>query len=384
MSRVKAKCPNCNELIDIDDSEFNVVCKYCGVPFMPKEGIEKYNEHIAALANNLNIDTINVNAEDISNFATLGLSSLKEKNHEKCGFYADDILKRKPSAPEGLLLKAFFVSNNYSKEEGIRKYFLAYENSKDEKLTKLILDTFKDEFEDYSIENFAYLFNEILHHNHKSIIDLYRYALTFVSSSFSDEPMITSLNLNMNDVFTYLSFKQNQSFIFDDYTFYYDQNMLVVVKEDKIYRVIYFKAINSETEKYFLKKEEKKYSYNFYVGERIVLLKSSDVIQDLEKLIADNGCTITPIKGGCYIATCIYGSYNAKEVWVLRRYRDEYLSSFALGRAFIKLYYLISPSIVKLFKNNKVFHRINKKVLDRKVKKLQDKGYLDTPYRDIK
>ena len=25
---------------------------------------------------------------------------------------------------------------------------------------------------------------------------------------------------------------------------------------------------------------------------------------------------------GCYVATCVYGSYDCPEVWVLRRFRD--------------------------------------------------------------
>ena len=28
-------------------------------------------------------------------------------------------------------------------------------------------------------------------------------------------------------------------------------------------------------------------------------------------------------KQGCYIATCVYGSYDCPQVWILRRYRDE-------------------------------------------------------------
>ena len=40
-------------------------------------------------------------------------------------------------------------------------------------------------------------------------------------------------------------------------------------------------------------------------------------------------------KSGCYVATCVYGSYDCPEVWVLRRYRDYVLEESILGRAFI-------------------------------------------------
>jgi hypothetical protein len=91
--------------------------------------------------------------------------------------------------------------------------------------------------------------------------------------------------------------------------------------------------------------------------------------------------TVTKAKG-CYVATAVYGSYDCPEVWALRRYRDEYLAKRVWGRAFIKGYYAVSPTAVSLFGKTKWFNRFFKKQLDRKVKKLQEKGYKETPYID--
>lgn len=85
---------------------------------------------------------------------------------------------------------------------------------------------------------------------------------------------------------------------------------------------------------------------------------------------------------GCYIATAVYGSYNCKEVWVLRRYRDYVLYENVLGRIFIKMYYKLSPSLVRVCGKKKWFQKIGKKLLDRKVEKLKEKGYEDLPYQD--
>ncbi len=89
-----------------------------------------------------------------------------------------------------------------------------------------------------------------------------------------------------------------------------------------------------------------------------------------------------PRDRGCYVATCVYGSYDCPEVWTLRRYRDEKLALTTFGRAFIHTYYAISPTIVKMFGNRRWFRTLWKRVLDVKVKKLQMKGYEDSPYND--
>ena len=62
-------------------------------------------------------------------------------------------------------------------------------------------------------------------------------------------------------------------------------------------------------------------------------------------------------KQGCYIATCVYGSYDCPQVWVLRRFRDNYLDKTSIGKVFICLYYTVSPYLVKLFGNDKWFKR---------------------------
>lgn len=85
---------------------------------------------------------------------------------------------------------------------------------------------------------------------------------------------------------------------------------------------------------------------------------------------------------GCYIATCVYGSYDCPSVWTLRRFRDEVLNKNVSGRLFIKLYYAVSPTAVRLFGNNKIFRSFWKKRLDKLVNHLNEKGIENTKYID--
>ncbi|MCR4911166.1 MAG: hypothetical protein K5925_01405 [Bacilli bacterium] len=96
----------------------------------------------------------------------------------------------------------------------------------------------------------------------------------------------------------------------------------------------------------------------------------------------DNKVTSSSKSGGCYIATAIYHSYDCKEVYLLRRYRDYYLAKRRSGRLFIKIYYKVSPTLVKHFGNTKIFRNIFKPFLDKKVDKLIKEGYSSLPYND--
>ena len=69
--------------------------------------------------------------------------------------------------------------------------------------------------------------------------------------------------------------------------------------------------------------------------------------------------------GGCFIATAVYGSYDADQVRVLRKFRDKHLQNSTIGRGFVKLYYTVSPYIANLIMSNK------------RIKSFVKKGMLD-------
>ena len=91
----------------------------------------------------------------------------------------------------------------------------------------------------------------------------------------------------------------------------------------------------------------------------------------------------TPSNGGCYVATAVYGSYDCPQVWTLRRYRDNTLAKTWYGRAFIKTYYAVSPTLVKWFGDTYWFKNLWKEKLDHMVADLHKKGVESTPYEDL-
>lgn len=77
--------------------------------------------------------------------------------------------------------------------------------------------------------------------------------------------------------------------------------------------------------------------------------------------------------GGCYIATAVYGSYDAPQVMVLRSFRDNTLAHSAFGRLFIKVYYKFSPPIADRLKGAKRTNAFIRRILDVWVEKLENK-----------
>lgn len=87
-------------------------------------------------------------------------------------------------------------------------------------------------------------------------------------------------------------------------------------------------------------------------------------------------------KSGCYIATCVYGSYDCPQVWTLRRYRDQRLARTLWGRLFIRMYYALSPVAVRIFGKTKLFRKFWKTRLDHMIQRLNASGISDNQYID--
>ena len=78
---------------------------------------------------------------------------------------------------------------------------------------------------------------------------------------------------------------------------------------------------------------KKKNFYDKYtITPKLYKLKKTKPINVNSFAKLDKSINTSNSNNGCYIATCVYGSYDCPEVWTLRRFRDCTLEKTWYGR----------------------------------------------------
>lgn len=108
-----------------------------------------------------------------------------------------------------------------------------------------------------------------------------------------------------------------------------------------------------------------RYCYQTMVNADIVY-PDNDGEAELRHLAQNNLRTLqgTPIRTqGCFIATAVYGSPEAPELVLFRRFRDEHLERHPLSRFVVSGYYVFSPPVARLIAKSPVLRSVARTLL---------------------
>ena len=95
---------------------------------------------------------------------------------------------------------------------------------------------------------------------------------------------------------------------------------------------------------------------------------------DIQNAVDRYSAELKRVQGAsCFVATVIYGSLDAWQVQVLREYRDTTLRRTVAGRATIRCYYFVGPSLARLVRANVMLKVACTWLLDKVVQHLRQR-----------
>ena len=363
MKLVPAKCPSCGANLKVDPEKEAAICEYCHTPFIVEKAINNYN---TTIINNNNFEGATVHIvqqhEDVAKLVEAAILANEAGDHKKADELADKILALDPKNYNASFIK--FLSSNFTNNE--------------EFLVKLR----------YGLRALNYCHDqkeleEIKYHSQAYIKQLLETHYPFIGEIFVDKRIIDDLFELLEKFGIRSLYRTVYLCAYEPMLFCFDGKIRCHVKkgENLIYLII--SQNHDISSNYIGTKREEDFNigtgdfdiYMTYKNGNVKFVSESEEKAFLEK-------TENHTSSGCFVATCVYGSYDCPQVWILRRYRDYYLDEKWWGKVFIKFYYAVSPFVVKMFGKTSLFNKVSRTILDKKIKKLLEKGYVDTPYRD--
>lgn len=352
MSLVPAICTQCGAEIEVDDTHEAGICKYCGTAFITEKAINNYTTNITNhIVNNNNFAGANVtigNDSNIEGLLTLAKIELQAKHYRSDNLfkYLDEI-----------------VAKSYDGLEKIRNLFREMEIYE---MAELAIESGEHMNKGFEIAGL------LTRYDSENILG---WLLKWRGSSLK-------FYEDGENVIRFADERDKETYQKEVYTYFVEHGPHCNAYKE------YLGAIPSD----YIKK-------NRYIQD--LLIQHANMLWDIDEqtrnerikfirnLLPDDRLNDFKIVrpqstsgGGCYIATCVYGSYDCPQVWTLRRFRDYILGETWYGRLFIKCYYAISPSLVKLFGETKWFRNFWKSRLDKMVSELNCRGVKDTYYQD--
>ncbi len=358
MGFIPARCTQCGAEIKVDSSKEAGICEHCGTPFITEKIINK-----TYVTNNFHGATVNIINGDARNFLKLAETYLKSNSGEEAYNYASKALELEPNITDAWIIKMYAISlcgkisdlktkeiiscgkNAINTTHNITEVFSAYLE-----IASKWLDVACHKIGDMTqlklmaanggtdLQMFASNDNEFRE-------QIYRYADGALKLKLEVPVEIIEDNANIQKTIIALA---NQ----------YVEFCRMDIKRCSLYGV---HMVNSDIS------TRKDYLQKMQIGLPDNLQIKTEIYDDSNK----------HSDGKCYIATAVYGSYDYPAVCVLRRFRDEQLSTNILGKMFVRLYYTTSPCLIKCLGRNKTFLHICKKILDQLVLRIKKRYRYD-------
>ncbi len=377
MAMIAAKCTNCGANIQVDETKEAGICESCGTAFITEKAINNY-----IVNNTYNIDNANIvlPQKNINNLINLGNEEYRNRRYTNADKYYREVLEIDNSNYECNFKRFLCLA-----QEKNDQYHNSYMNEMVEKLQGYLQKTNSNEAltKEQKEEYIGFACDECL-----SIV-MKDYCLgrdeCLVSGKLKKPDGIYTISTVCGN--TYIGLFELLD-VMESYLTKYDS----VEKNWKMYCMYIETVMETCCKKYQCVTDNQCYGKSASGAEHVYeagkklkkyAIKVNPTYNLPSTLVSPKeGGTGCEVSNGCYVATCVYGSYDCPQVWTLRRFRDNTLAETMLGRAFIRTYYAISPTLVRWFGDTSWFKKMWKGTLDRMVSKLQSNGVEDTPYQD--
>ena len=347
------KCEMCGSN-DVVKQDGLYVCQNCGTKYTVEEARKMMIEGTVEVQGTVIIDS----SSELQNLYKLARMAKIENNTENAEKYYDQILLKDPNSWEAAYYMIYYKAMNCRLGE-IKRFAISVTNALP-RVMNLVKSEIVDSDEQKSIVEEVYSRNKHI-------------ANTFFNVATN----------HYNDLPESLKYDGEEEYIrevieIQEIMYYYGVIVEKLFKENSI-----SVAIESWESGININKEIIKYLTPEARNQQMEIIMSfAKKIQEYEPTYVMPEIDYKRNDSGCYIATAVYGSYNCPEVWTLRRFRDNTLDGTWYGRAFIKTYYAISPTLVRWFGETSWFKDFWRKPLDKLVASLRNKGVEDTPYID--
>lgn len=388
MGLVAAKCTQCGANIEVDDTKEAGICKFCGTAFITEKAITNYNTYVTN-NNNYAGANINVVGGDIENLLELARNSLGINNEKDTLKYCEKaleidvknsdawfikmqaekirVVKAEKSIENAKSIEAISAAGNnsikyapdYQKEARIREVHSFYLEA-----TSSFLSSMKISVEYDNVD----VLRSLAQINKNSA--LARDQMYILGIAFQELFALKLLDdISIDEIAADAEFQEKYIECINLYVDFRNQY--------RIRTLIYSGGPNTDAVAAMKKKYDE--LRNKLPNDKRDRVKTWTMVGTVSETISDNDYSPN---NGCYIATCVYGSYDCPQVWTLRRFRDYTLDETWYGRLFIKCYYAISPTLVKWFGETTWFRSFWRTKLDKMVARLNNKGIEDTQYSD--